>query len=210
MADRYLRWTTTGPGRLLARRLGLPQPVALHRWSERRPALEGGPLLHLTAGRTAHEKKVLATALDGCGLPVRSLDGPPERNAPCAAVLLDGTGVRTVTELREVHSALHPVVRSVAACGRVVVLGALPDPDDHHQAAAQQALEGFVRSLGKELGRGRTAQLARLGPDAEPSDAASTLRFLLSPRSAFDSGQVVEVGPGGAPAAGRPRRAPRW
>ncbi|NEB74741.1 3-oxoacyl-ACP reductase, partial [Streptomyces sp. SID14478] len=76
--------------------------------------------------------------------------------------------------------------------GRVVVLGAPPSADDHHQAAAQQGLEGFVRSLGKEIGRGRTVNLVRI---AGPVGAAeSTLRFLLSPRSAYVSGQVIEVG----------------
>ncbi|MGQ4425463.1 short chain dehydrogenase, partial [Streptomyces violaceoruber] len=45
MADRYLSFTGTAPGRFLTRRLGLPQPAAL-----RRDALDGG-LLHLTAGK---------------------------------------------------------------------------------------------------------------------------------------------------------------
>jgi 3-oxoacyl-[acyl-carrier protein] reductase len=200
MADRYLRWAGTGPGRFLTRRLGLPQPVPLHRFSERRPVLEGGPLLHLTAGRPAYDGKELATALDGCGLPVRTRPVAPERDTACAAVLLDGTGIRTVAELREVHSALHPLVRSVARGGRIVVLGAVPAADDHHQAAAQQALEGFVRSLGKETGGGRTVHLVRLRPGARPADAASTLEFLFSPRSAFVSGQVIEIGPGGTDA----------
>jgi 3-oxoacyl-[acyl-carrier protein] reductase len=101
--------------------------------------------------------------------------------------------VRDVAGLDGVHAALHPVVRSVAASGRVVVLGAPPDPADHHQAAAQQALEGFARSLGKEIGRGRTVNLVRL---TDAPSAESTLRFLLSPKSAYVSGQVVEVGAG--------------
>jgi 3-oxoacyl-[acyl-carrier protein] reductase len=92
----------------------------------------------------------------------------------------------------EVHAALHPVVRSVAASGRIVVLGAPLSAEDHHQAAAQQALEGFTRSLGKEVGRGRTVNLVRL---SDASAAESTLRFLLSPKSAYISGQVIEVGP---------------
>lgn len=41
MADRYLSFTGTAPGRFLTRRLGLPQPAALHRWSPERPTLEG-------------------------------------------------------------------------------------------------------------------------------------------------------------------------
>lgn len=50
MADRCLRFAGTAPGRFLTRRLGLPQPAPLHRWSAGRPALDGG-LLHLTAGK---------------------------------------------------------------------------------------------------------------------------------------------------------------
>jgi 3-oxoacyl-[acyl-carrier protein] reductase len=181
MADRYLSFTTTAPGRFLTRRLGLPQPAPLSRWSPRHPALDGS-LLHLTAGKTDLD---LAPVLARTGL-------APGDRAP-AAVVLDATGVRDVEGLGEVHAALHPVVRSVAASGRVVVLGSPLDAGDHHQSAAQQALEGFVRSLGKEIGRGRTVNLVRL---TDAPAAESTLRFLLSPRSAYVSGQVVQVASG--------------
>ncbi|MFH9588055.1 3-oxoacyl-ACP reductase [Streptomyces luteogriseus] len=180
MADRYLRLTGTAPGRFLTRRLGLPQPAELTRWSAERPALDGG-LLHLTAGRSALG---LAPVLARTGL-------GPAGSGRTAAVVLDATGVRDVEALAEVHAALHPVLRSVAPSGRVVVLGAPLDPADHHQAAAQQALEGFTRSLGKEIGRGRTVNLVRL---TDADTAESTLRFLLSPKSAYVSGQVIEVG----------------
>ncbi|MFE8988770.1 3-oxoacyl-ACP reductase [Streptomyces collinus] len=180
MADRYLRFTGTAPGRFLTRRLGLPQPAALTRWSPERRALDGG-LLHLTAGRSALG---LAPVLARTGI-------GPAGSGRAAAVVLDATGVRDVEALAEVHAALHPVVRSVAPSGRVVVLGAPLDPADHHQAAAQQALEGFTRSLGKEIGRGRTVNLVRL---TDAGAAESTLRFLLSPKSAYVSGQVIEVG----------------
>lgn len=167
MPDRYLRFTRTAPGRFLTRRLGLPQPAPLRRWSPEHPELDGDDTLFLTAGETG------------------STTGRPR------AVVLDATGVRGADGLDGVHSALHPVVRSVADSGRVVVLGAPLDPADHHQSAVQQALEGFVRSLGKEIGRGRTVNLVRC---ADRAAAESTLRFLLSPRSAYVSGQVIEVG----------------
>ncbi|MER6286640.1 3-oxoacyl-ACP reductase [Streptomyces sviceus] len=176
MADRYLSFTGTAPGRFLTRRLGLPQPAALRRWSPGSPGFVGG-VLHLTAGKSE---------LSGPAFP----EFPSPSDAP-AAVLLDATGVRDVEGLAEVHAALHPVVRSVDASGRVVVLGAPLSSGDHHQAAAQQALEGFTRSLGKEIGRGRTVNLVRL---TDTSAAESTLRFLLSPKSAYVSGQVIEVG----------------
>jgi 3-oxoacyl-[acyl-carrier protein] reductase len=73
------------------------------------------------------------------------------------------------------------------------------DPSEH---IAQRALEGFTRSLGKETGRGRTVNLVLLAPGGE-DQLASTLRFLLSARSAYVSGQVIHVGKaakGSAPA----------
>ncbi|MEV5928587.1 3-oxoacyl-ACP reductase [Streptomyces cellulosae] len=187
MADRYLSFTGTAPGRFLTRRLGLPRPAPLRRWSAERPALDGG-LLHLTAGASRLD---LAPVLARTGLPTDEAAGKP------AAVVLDATGVRAVADLDEVHAALHPVVRSVAESGRIVVLGAPLDTADHHQAAVQQALEGFTRSLGKETGGGRTVNLVRL---TDASAAESTLRFLLSPRSAYVSGQVIAVGDQESPA----------
>ncbi|MFE7449774.1 3-oxoacyl-ACP reductase [Streptomyces griseus] len=194
MADRYLHLTGTAPGRFLTRRLGLPQPAPLRRWTLDTPRLDG-PLLHLTAGTSAIRDglaKVLATT----GLTVE------ERPARPAGIVLDATGVASARGLAEVHAALHPVVRSLAPGGRIVVLGTPPSSGDHHQAAAQQALEGFVRSLGKEVGRGSTVQLLRLPADGTPEAAESTLRFLLSPRSAYVSGQVIELtaaAPGSVP-----------
>lgn len=195
MADRYLHLTGTAPGRFLTRRLGLPQPAPLRRWTLETPHLDG-PLLHLTAGTPAVIG--VAETLRASGLPVASRTDRP------AAIVLDATGVATAAGLGDVHAALHPVVRSLAPGGRIVVLGTVPSPDDHHQAAAQQALEGFVRSLGKEIGRGSTAQLVRIPGGANAHAAGSTLRFLLSPRSAYVSGQVIELtsaapGSGAAP-----------
>jgi 3-oxoacyl-[acyl-carrier protein] reductase len=179
MADRYLRLTGTAPGRFLTRRLGLPQPTPLLRWSPQTPELVG-PVLRLTAG-----------------------DTPAVANGPLGAVVLDATGIAEPAELQAVRASLHPLIRRLALCARVVVLGSPPDPGDVHQAAAQQALEGFVRSLGKEIGRGGTVQLVRLAPGA---DSDSTLAFLLSPKSAYVSGQVIEVGPA---SSGPPGDGPR-
>ncbi|CAG7597340.1 3-oxoacyl-ACP reductase [Actinacidiphila bryophytorum] len=178
MADRYLRLTGTAPGRFVTRRLGLPQPAALRRWSPQTPDLPG-PVLRLTAGETPQP-------------------------GTYGGIVLDATAVTDPADLQDVHTALHPLARSLTPCGRIVVLGARPQDGDLAHAAAQQALEGFVRSLGKEIGRGSTVQLVRLAPGAA---AESTLDFLLSPRSAYVSGQVVEVGPAPEVPAGGTRTA---
>jgi hypothetical protein len=93
--DRCLRFTRTAPGRFPTRRPALPQP-----------------LLHLTAGKPELPAPGAVPARTG----LRAGDARP------AAVVLDATGVRDVDGLAEVHAAWRPVVRSVAECGRVVVL----------------------------------------------------------------------------------------
>uniref|UniRef100_UPI0012952C5D 3-oxoacyl-ACP reductase n=1 Tax=Ornithinicoccus halotolerans TaxID=1748220 RepID=UPI0012952C5D len=67
--------------------------------------------------------------------------------------------------------------------------------EDVERAAAQQALEGIVRSVGKELRFGATANLVRVGAGTTPPLLASTLAFLLEGRSAYVSGQPWRVGP---------------
>ncbi len=84
-------------------------------------------------------------------------------------------------------------MKRVQRSGRVVVLGTPPAGLPPRAATAQRALEGFTRSLGKEIGRGIAVQLVYVAEGAE-EEIDSTLRFLLSPRSAYVSGQVVEVG----------------
>jgi 3-oxoacyl-[acyl-carrier protein] reductase len=82
----------------------------------------------------------------------------------------------------------------------VVVLGT-PPADGSRAAIAQRALEGFTRSVGKELTRGATVQLVYVEPGHEAA-AESTLRFLLSAKSAFVDAQVIRVGThGGEPIA---------
>ena len=50
-----------------------------------------------------------------------------------------------------------------------------------------------MRSIGKEVRKGATAQLIYVGTKAE-EQLSSTLRFCLSPKSAYVSGQVIRIG----------------
>ena len=84
----------------------------------------------------------------------------------------------------------------------MVVIGTPPEQVDGAERVAQRALEGFTRSLGKEIGRGGTVQLVYVADGAEGS-VASTLAFLLSPKSAYVSGQVVRIGAHGTAKPGK-------
>ncbi|WP_130796989.1 3-oxoacyl-ACP reductase [Streptomyces otsuchiensis] len=211
MPDRYQRFTAGGPGGLIARRLGLPRPEVLRRHRPGMPVLAGPAELGEAHGGRMGEplRGLLATLREEAGAPAvppggDDAPGPegrePGGTAP-AALVHDATGIRDSTQLRSLYDFFHPRVRRLAPNGRVVVFGTPPeDTGSVAEAAAQRALEGFVRSLGKELRRGGCAQLVLVPPGAEGA-AESTLRFLLSARSAYVSGQVIRLsrpGPGSA------------
>ena len=217
MSDRYAQLVNSRPGGLLARRAGLPRPVALERHRPGDPVIRGrvllggapgGRLLGSLAGVLGQAGCELATMLDerlraivaGAGLDatVFNADAPGEQRFK--ALVFDATGIADSTELVALHAFFHGTVRRVEPCGRVIVLGTEPaDCGSVRESTAQRALEGFTRSLGKEIGRGATVQLVLVAGGAE-EQLASTLRFLLSPRSAYVSGQVVHLRHAHAPA----------
>jgi 3-oxoacyl-[acyl-carrier protein] reductase len=110
------------------------------------------------------------------------------------ALVFDASGIDSSQRLVEAWEFLHPTIRRVQASGRVIVLGTPPeDCSSPPEAIAQRALEGLARAIGKEIKRGATAQLVYVRPGAE-AGVESTLRFFLSPKSAYVSGQVVRIG----------------
>jgi 3-oxoacyl-[acyl-carrier protein] reductase len=199
MTDRYQQFVRSRPGRLMVKRLGLPNPVPLRRYRPGAPALEGPVLLGGAPGGRLVEP--ISKLLAGVGVDVRT-EPPADGEARLGALVFDATGIASSERLRALHGFFNPVLRGLGTCGRVVVLGTAPeDCAEPREATAQRALEGFVRSVGKEIRRGSTAALVYVAPGAEDA-TESTLRFLLSGRSAYVSGQVIRIGAGevGAPA----------
>jgi 3-oxoacyl-[acyl-carrier protein] reductase len=192
MADRYQQFTKTPLGKFVVPKLGLPSPATLRRHQPGQPALEGPALLGASPG--GRLEKTLRDQLGEAGIDVVIAAG--DRHA---ALVFDATGVTDPARLREVYDFFHPVIRSVGPSGRVVVLGTPPEQVEGRERIAQRALEGFVRSVGKELKRGATAQLVYVAEGAEEA-MESTLRFLLSAKSAFVDAQVIRVGAEGKPA----------
>jgi 3-oxoacyl-[acyl-carrier protein] reductase len=162
MADRYQQFVHSPPGRFMTRRLGLPQPSTL----QRGPALLDGPI-----------------RLGGAPRDVPGFEVRPDADR-YAALIFDASHITRTSELREVYEFFHGSIRQLGPSGRLIVIGS-------GEGVAQRALEGFVRSAGKEVRHGATANLVYAAPGA---DLESTLRFLLSGRSAYVSGQVIRVG----------------
>jgi 3-oxoacyl-[acyl-carrier protein] reductase len=189
MSDRYQFLAHTPVGRFLVKNLGLPDPVRLERYREGQPLVEGVVLVgsapdgRLQAG--------VSSSLAQLGIAEVQSAAAGQR---FKGLVFDATGIKTTADLVHLQQFFTPVLRSLSNCGRVVVLGTPPEatagPEEH---VAQRALEGFTRSLGKEVGGGSTVQLVYVVPGAEDA-VSSTLAFLLSPKSAYVSGQVVRIG----------------
>jgi len=217
--DRYTQLVNTPVGKAVAKQVGLPKPVPLKRWVPGAKVIEGKVLVGgAPSGRLSGPICcVLADAGADVATPLRpdlraaaaeaGLDASPwtpkaSIDHRYAALVFDATGITESAQLEQLHAFFGPTIRQVGTCARVIVLGTPPgSAKKPSERVAQRALEGFTRAMGKEIGRGATVQLVYVEPGAEDA-IAGTLRFFLSPRSAFVSGQVVRVGkPGGTVAS---------
>ncbi|ART73007.1 3-oxoacyl-ACP reductase [Mycobacterium dioxanotrophicus] len=182
----------SGPGSFLAKQLGVPQPEPLRRYRAGDPPLPGSLLIGGTGRVVEPLRAALAEDYD-----VVSNNIGGRWADSFGGVVLDATGITDAAGLKELYKFFTPVLRNLAPCARVVVVGTTPEQAGSvHEQIAQRALEGFTRSLGKELRRGATVALVYLAADAKPGATGleSTLRFILSAKSAYVDGQVFRVG----------------
>ena len=121
------------------------------------------------------------------------------------ALVFDATGIQTTAELKGMYEFFHALIKRIRPCGRILVIARPPDAMEGVEAsAAQGAMEGFTRSLAKEVGKkGSTAQLLWVEEGAEDR-LDEPVRFLLSARAAFMSGQPLRV----SAVAGAPEEIP--
>jgi 3-oxoacyl-[acyl-carrier protein] reductase len=190
--DLFSQVVNSGPGSFLAKQLGVPQPQDLRRYRAGDPPLAGSLLIG-GEGRIAEPLRAALAEdyeLVGDNLGGRWADS-------FGGLLFDATGITTPEGLKALHEFFTPLLRNIGACGRIVVVGTTPDETATvDERIAQRALEGFTRSLGKELQRGATIGLVYVSPDAKPAATGleSTVRFLLSAKSAYVDAQVFYVG----------------
>ena len=131
--------------------------------------------------------------------------GDAPEDARADALVFDGTALDDGYALRALYDFFHPWLPRLGRCGRVVVLGREPAELTNPAAAgAAAALEGFTRSVAKELGRkGSTANIVFVAAGAEDR-LEPLLRELLSSRTAFLTGQPYHL----STTAARPDKVP--
>lgn len=214
MNDRYGEFVQSNLGKKLAKNLGLPLPVELERVDMGKPVVRGDVLVGSAAGddhslsdavarilADVHANVyVNASASDGIkdALANASVDAKADTGGKdkYKVVVFDATNINNADELTTIYEFFHPIARRIDKSGRVIVLGRPPEELDDIQASlAQRALVGFVKSIAKEFKKGITAQLIYVAKGQE-QHLDSTLRFFMSARSAYVSGQVVQVNKG--------------
>lgn len=191
MSDKYLDLVNSGFTKKLAQTLGLPRPAKLRRQGldpELVPVT--GTVVVLGEGKDAD---AVANLLLQWDLDVR-------RSAPPAGkvhgIILVLTELREPSQMRPIVLAAGGLLRSLAPHGRVLTISRTPEASADVTAAATQAgVGGFLRSLGKEMRAGATANGILIGSDvgvAAPS-VASAVHYFLSVKSAFVAGQFVTI-----------------
>ncbi|MES1923709.1 3-oxoacyl-ACP reductase [Salinisphaera sp. T31B1] len=200
MSDYLVRAASNPTLRNVIKTVGLPTPAELARaegpYQDR--FLDAQTVLVGAGGRASAFNEVEKT-LKTTGATVERSDRPrPRDDAKYDALVFDATGMDDVAELTALYEFFHPVARKLTRNARVVVLASLPSAMDNLQAAvAARAVEGFVRSLAKEIGGfGSTVNMLYVEPGAE-SRIAAPLRFFLSDYSTFVDGQPLTVTAGG-------------
>lgn len=116
-----------------------------------------------------------------------------EKDLRFKALVFDASAIETSEDLDALYEFFHPVIRKLAKCARIIVIGRSIKGLEPKHATTQRALEGFTRCLGKEIGKkGATIQLVYVGKGAE-AQLKAPLQFLISPRSAYISAQVFHI-----------------
>lgn len=209
MSDQYQTFAKSPIGKFVIKNLGLPSPIQLDRFESATPVVKGAVLLgaapnskfageiaqvlsnihaNTYAGNNAELQQIAAKS----GLNVSAFN-EGDKESKFKAVVFDASGIESSEQLNELHKFFSPIARQIATSGRVIVVGLTPETAPTiKQAIAQRGLEGFVKSVGKEFKKGIAADLILVDADAA-QNLESSLRFALSPRSAYVSGQVIRV-----------------
>jgi 3-oxoacyl-[acyl-carrier protein] reductase len=196
-SDRYIDFANSDIGRRLVGAVGLPTPARLERWQAGRLRPVEGSLL-ISPGPLADQVRGFAPRITDLlfsfGGEVSGDNPWIEGHGPkLKAVVFDASTLTRTEHLTQLRAFFQPIMRSLDASAHIVVLARAPAAQsDPLAASTQQAIEGFTRSLAKELRNGATAQLLQIDDGAE-SQLEGALRFFLSPKSAYISGQVIRL-----------------
>lgn len=196
-------------GRLM-RKLNIPTPVRLKRVDE---AFKPDCLRdrHYVVGHGTNarlEDKISSVLYTGIASATDVKSMSPDDRGRYDGLILDVTGMQSVNDLSRLYRLGQPPLRRIARGGRIVVLADAPASLTSASAiAAARAVDGFVRSLAKEVGRFGTTANTLYVDSGGGSRIAEPLRFLLSDHSTFVDGQALTLSANGRAPGSVPTRA---
>lgn len=188
MADAYTRFIRSAPGGMLAKQLGLPRPSRLLRRDDRpEPVLGPVVVLGASAGADAVAHRLLE---DGADVRRRVED-----LRSIGSVIVVADELSAPAELGPLLLPLAGVMRSLAPGARLVTISRPATGEEPARDAARGGVEGVLRSVAHEMRGGATANgiLLADGVGVDAPGAVGALRFFLSARSAFITGQLLTV-----------------
>jgi len=216
MGNFYETMLNSGMGRKVLGSVGLPTPIELNRYSASQTTfLEGNVLVGTakngelisdivrnlgdsdakiffpSAALTASE---IVKAGSDHSVKVTQVECAKGMKEKFNVVIFDASGIEDGEGLTQLYTFFNPIMRSLTSNARVIVLGRPHmKAANGEKAAAMRALEGFTRSVSKEIGKkSSTSQVAYIEEGAE-KQMDSTIRFLASAKSAYVAGQVIHV-----------------
>jgi 3-oxoacyl-[acyl-carrier protein] reductase len=171
-------------GQTLMGALGVKAPLDLNRFSPTDIWVQG----KIAIGQNASDEiksALMVSAIDTVVFDKDSTD-------IYQGMLLDATNYKTINDLKGLKDLFSHASKRILKSGHIVIIGRNPaNITDVQEASVMESLNGFTRSLAKELGRkGITVNL--LYCTTSVTDSISTMvNFLLSNRSTYITGQPI-------------------
>ncbi|CCU71667.1 3-oxoacyl-ACP reductase [Thalassolituus oleivorans] len=216
MSNFYETLLNNNLGRSLLKNVGLPTPINLKRYNANQETYFEGRVLvgasdnaallnDLMRNLKASNAKVffpsacktaaaILKAAEANGVRAVGVECKKDMTDKFDAFVFDATGFSDTEHLNQLYFFFNPVMRKLNNNGRVIVLGRPHmKAATGEQAAAMRALEGFTRSVAKEIGKkSATAQSIYVEEGAE-ANIDSAFRFVISAKSAYMDGQILTV-----------------
>jgi 3-oxoacyl-[acyl-carrier protein] reductase len=171
-------------GQTLMGALGVKAPLDLNRFSPTDTWVQG----KIAIGQNASDEiksALMVSAIDTVVFDKDSTD-------IYQGMLLDATNYKTINDLKGLKYLFSHASKRILKSGHIVIIGRNPaNITDVQEASVMESLNGFTRSLAKELGRkGITVNLLYCATSV--TDSISTIvNFLLSNRSTYITGQPI-------------------
>ena len=216
MSNFYETLLSNNIGRSILKNVGLPTPISLQRYRSDEPTFFRGDLLLGVSSDSELTEAILKNLQQSdarvfypaaspsssqiieiankLGIKVTGLDISKDMTLRFDAIVFDATGFKATQELNDLYHFFQPIIRNLRNNSRVIIAGRPHlSSNTAYQAATMRSLEGFSRSLAKEIGKkSATCQLLSVEKNAE-SNIDAVLRFLLSAKSAYVNAQVFNV-----------------